>query len=44
MRLYGITAEDIARAVDQPDSMARQGNKTVAMRKLARGFKGYPLR
>ena len=44
MRLYGITAEDISKALDQPDSMEKQGNKTVAMRKFGRRFKGYPLK
>ena len=44
MRLYNITAEDIVKAVDHPDSMGKQGDKTVAMRKFARRFKGYPLK
>ena len=44
MRLYGISGDDILKAIKSPDSTGKEGTKTVAIKKLGKRFSGYPLK
>ena len=44
MRLYGISEEDIAETIADPDAQEVEGAKTVSLKKFGKRFQGYPLK
>ncbi len=44
MRLYNISEKDIVDAINSPDTLDKEGNKVMAMKKFLDKYSGYPLK
>lgn len=44
MKLYKISKTDIIETVESPDLTAKEGAKTIALKKFANKYSGYPLK
>jgi len=44
IKLYDINEDDIRKTIEVPDIIAKEGVKTIAIRKFEGKYSGYPLK